>query len=388
MVRLRLMWRRRKRKLEGTSLMDSKNEILRALRESSGAVSGQELSEKIGVSRTAVWKHIRALQEEGYAIEAANKKGYRLVGVPDTIASREVGSRLHTKRMGREIRYFATIDSTNQYAKRIAEGEWPPGGGAASTGDGTEQSRAGIAAAMYGVDHGGLQGSGTAGARDGTLIIADEQTAGKGRSGRHWVTPPKEAIAFSLILRPKLAPELISQVTLVMGLAVAHAINSLYRIGAGIKWPNDVVVKGKKLCGILTEMSAEIDAVHYIVIGVGINANLTWFPEEIRSIATSLKLETGKDVNRAELIARVMEEFEQLYGVFESSGNLSELREAYNDACMNQGRPVRVLDPKGAYTGIARGINEHGALLVELEDQTIREVTSGEVSVRGIYGYV
>ncbi len=328
--------------------MDKKYEILRTLRESSGSVSGQELSEKIGISRTAVWKHIRALEEEGYEIEAVNRVGYRLVGVPDTIASQEVGSRLTTQRMGKEIRYFSQIDSTNQYAKRIAE----------------------------------------EGAPDGTLIIADEQTAGKGRSGRHWVTPPGEAIAFTLILRPKLATDRISMVTLVMGLAVVHAVNALYGLHAGIKWPNDAVSGGRKLCGILTEMSAEISEVHYIVIGVGINANLTQFPEEIRSIATSLKLETGHDVNRAELIAQVMKEFERLYTMFENAGDLRDLKDEYNSACLNMDRPVRVLDPQGEYTGIARGINERGVLRVELEDGTISEVSSGEVSVRGIYGYV
>lgn len=329
--------------------MDSKHEILKVLRTSESSVSGQELSGRIGISRTAVWKHIRALQEEGYEIEAVNRKGYRLVGIPDTIASGEVGSWLGTRRMGTRIRYFASIDSTNQCAKRIAESE---------------------------------------GAQDGTLIIADEQTAGKGRSGRHWVTPPGEAIAFSLLLRPKLAPERISMVTLVMGLAVARAVNSLYGIDAGIKWPNDVVAKGKKLCGILTEMSAEIGEVHYIVIGVGINANLTRFPEEIRSIATSLKLETGCEVNRAQLIAKVMEEFERLYGMFEEDGSLKRLKDDYNALSLNMDRPVNVLDPKGAYTGTARGIDEEGALTVEVEDGTVRQVSSGEVSVRGVYGYV
>lgn len=328
--------------------MDTRYEILKALREQEGSVSGQELSERFGISRTAVWKHIRSLEEEGYEIEALNRKGYRLARVPDTIAAREVGSRLTTRRMGKEIRYFTRIDSTNQYAKRLAE----------------------------------------EGAPEGTLVIADEQTAGKGRSGRHWVTPPKEAIAFTLILRPKLLPEKISMVTLVMGLSVVNAVNALYGIGAGIKWPNDAVCGGKKLCGILTEMNAEIGEVHYIVIGVGINANLTWFPEEIRSIATSLRLELGHEVNRAELIAAVMSEFERLYGLFEARGDLKDLREEYNAVCRNEGRPVRVLDPKGAYTGISHGINDRGELLVEQEDGTVRQVGSGEVSVRGIYGYV
>ena len=325
-----------------------KNEILRALRETDSYVSGQELCRKLGVSRTAVWKNIRSLQEDGYEIEAVTNRGYRLAGVPDTIAEEEVASRLQTERMGRQIRYFSRIDSTNQYAKRIAE----------------------------------------EGAPDGTLIIADEQTAGKGRSGRTWVTPPAEAIAFTLLLRPKLSPDRISMVTLVMGLAVTNAVNSLYGVSAGIKWPNDVVIKGRKLCGILTEMSAEVRQVNYIVIGVGINANLTSFPEEIREIATSLKLELGRDINRAELIARVMAEFERLYAEFEAQGDLGAVMQEYNELCLNAGSKVRVLDPNGAYTGTSRGINSMGELLVETEDGKMQEVYAGEVSVRGIYGYV
>ena len=325
-----------------------KNEILRALRETASYVSGQELCRKLGVSRTAVWKNIRSLQEDGYEIEAVTNRGYRLAGVPDTIAEEEVASRLQTERMGRQIRYFSRIDSTNQYAKRIAE----------------------------------------EGAPDGTLIIADEQTAGKGRSGRTWVTPPAEAIAFTLLLRPELSPDRISMVTLVMGLAVTNAVNSLYGVSAGIKWPNDVVIKGRKLCGILTEMSAEVRQVNYIVIGVGINANLTSFPEEIREIATSLKLELGRDINRAELIARVMTEFERLYAEFEAQGDLGAVMQEYNELCLNAGSKVRVLDPNGEYTGTSCGINSMGELLVETEDGEIQEVYAGEVSVRGIYGYV
>ena len=325
-----------------------KNEILRALRETDSYVSGQELCRKLGVSRTAVWKNIRSLQEDGYEIEAVTNRGYRLAGVPDTIAEEEVASRLQTERMGRQIRYFSRIDSTNQYAKRIAE----------------------------------------EGAPDGTLVIADEQTAGKGRSGRTWVTPPAEAIAFTLLLRPELSPDRISMVTLVMGLAVTNAVNSLYGVSAGIKWPNDVVIKGRKLCGILTEMSAEVRQVNYIVIGVGINANLTSFPEEIREIATSLRLELSRDINRAELIARVMAEFERLYAEFEAQGDLGAVMQEYNELCLNAGSKVRVLDPNGEYTGTSRGINSMGELLVETEDGKMQEVYAGEVSVRGIYGYV
>lgn len=326
-----------------------KNEILRALRETDGYVSGQTLCAKLGVSRTAVWKNIKSLQEDGYEIEAVQNRGYRLLGSPDSIAEAEVSSIMETERMGRVIRYFSTIDSTNNYVKRTAE---------------------------------------EGGAEDGLLIIADEQTAGKGRGGRHWVTPPGSAIAFTLVLRPQMEPARISMVTLVMGLAVVKAVRDLFDLDAGIKWPNDAVVGGRKLSGILTEMSAEVEKIHYIAIGVGINANITSFPEELKDIATSLRLETGHEVNRAAVIARTMYWFEKYYTVFESEGDLRSIMQEYNSLCLNAGRPVRVLDPKGEYSGISKGIDQTGDLIVVREDGTPVKVYAGEVSVRGVYGYV
>ena len=220
-------------------------------------------------------------------------------------------------------------------------------------------------------------------------MIADEQTAGRGRSGRHWVTPPGTAIAFTLLLKPDIPPSRISMVTLVMGLAVCSAIRRLTGLDAGIKWPNDVVIDGRKVCGILTEMSAEMDGVHYIVIGTGINTNLTSFPDEIKDVATSLQIQLGHPVDRAEVLVEVIELFEEYYEKFEKDGDLSSLQDIYNEALLNRGRKVRVLDPKGEYTGRALGIDPEGKLLVERDDdgETVK-VWSGEVSVRGIYGYV
>lgn len=326
-----------------------KEQVLRALRSTDEYVSGQELCEKLGVSRTSIWKAINSLREDGYQIDAVPNRGYKVVGCPNTIAEEEIASRLKTERMGKKICYFSIIDSTNQYAKRIGED----------------------------------------GAPEGTLVIADEQTAGKGRSGRHWVTPPKTAIAFTLLLRPTLPPSRISMVTLVMGLAVCNAIQDLYHLPVGIKWPNDVVIEGRKICGILTEMSAEMDGVHYIVIGVGINTNLTTFPDEIRDVATSLQLQLGHPVDRAEVLCRVIELFEQYYEKFEKDGDLRELQEIYNEELLNLNERVRVLDPKGEYTGTALGIDPEGQLLVRRDDTgEVVKVWSGEVSVRGIYGYV
>ncbi len=325
-----------------------KSEILHILRNQEGYVSGQELCGKFGVSRTAVWKAINQLKEEGYEIEAVPNKGYHIVNCPDVVSAEEVKSLLDTKWAGSDIAYYRTIDSTNNKAKQMAE----------------------------------------EGAKHGTLVIADEQNNGRGRRGRVWKTPPASCIAMSLIVRPQLSPEKASMLTLVMGLAVAATCQKMFALPAQIKWPNDVVIAGKKICGILTEMSAEMHAIHYLVIGVGINVNLKEFPEEIREVATSLELEAGHEVNRAKLICGCMEEFEKYYEKFIETGDLSGLKNAYNQLLVNQNNIVKVLEPGNEYTGISRGINEKGELLVEKEDHTVEAVFAGEVSVRGVYGYI
>ncbi len=325
-----------------------KEELLSLLRERNEYVSGQELCRHFGVSRTAIWKAVNRLKEAGYEIEAVPNKGYRVLSCPDSVAAVEVSSLMETDVIGRDVRYMETIDSTNLYARRLGED----------------------------------------GAVEGVLVVADEQTAGKGRSGRHWTTPPGSAIAMSVLLRPRIAPERISMVTLVMGLAVAKAVRELYGLDALIKWPNDVVVNGKKICGILTEMSAELMAVNYIVIGVGINSNMKEFPEEIRTTATSIALELGRDVSRARLIAEVMKHFETLYRSFLETSDLSGIMSDYNTILVNIGRRVRVLEPGNEYSAKALGIDRNGRLLVRTDEGTVRDVYAGEVSVRGIYGYV
>ncbi len=330
-----------------------KEKILKALRGSRGFISGQQLCEMLGVSRTAVWKHIRQLQSEGYEIEAVTNRGYRLVGSPDILASREVESYLTSQWIGRPILYFSSTDSTNLAAKRLGED----------------------------------------GEKEGALVIADEQTAGRGRSGRRWETPAGANIAMTLLLRPKIAADRISMITLVMGMAVAQAVRSLYDLPAMIKWPNDIVIGSRKLCGILTEMSAELTGsgsaqpkVNYIVIGTGINANQREFPEELREKATSLIMELGHPVDRAKLIAQVMQLFEEYYSLFAGTQDMTPLRDSYNAMLVNTGREIRVLEPGKEYEGTAEGINDRGELMVRLPDGQLRAVYAGEVSVRGIYG--
>ena len=227
------------------------------------------------------------------------------------------------------------------------------------------------------------------GAREGLLIAADEQTAGKGRSGRSFYSPKGEALYFSFLLRPPLAPEQISGLTLVMGLSVAQAVREYPGEETFIKWPNDVIVGGKKICGILTEAAAQGGEADYVVIGTGINVNNKTFPKELRDRATSLFLEGGGiPVSRESVLALVLEKFYVNYQNYTETGNLEGLISAYNDLLINSGREVRVEDPLAPWSGVSEGIDESGRLLVRKEDGSREAVSAGEVSVRGLYGYV
>lgn len=325
-----------------------KGKVLSALRSADGYVSGQELCEEFGVSRTAIWKVINQLKSEGYSIEAVPNKGYHIIGFPDVVSASEISSRLDTKWAGKTVKYFEIIDSTNEYAKKMAD----------------------------------------EGAEHGLLVVADEQESGKGRRGRAWSSPKGKMVAMTLLLRPCMRPEKASMITLVMGLAVSRACKRAAGLDVRIKWPNDIVVNGKKLCGILTEMGAEMNEIHYLVIGTGINVNIEEFPEDLSEMATSLLAEMGKRVSRAQLIQYCLEEFEKCYDVFMETQDMTGLLEEYNSLLVNQEREVCVLEPGNEYRGTAKGINRNGELLVETEDGSIREVYAGEVSVRGIYGYV
>lgn len=225
------------------------------------------------------------------------------------------------------------------------------------------------------------------GQEEGYTVLAEKQTAGKGRRGRVWTSPSGTNLYFSILLKPEIAVDKASMVTLLMGMAAAGAIESI-GLPAKIKWPNDVVVNGKKVCGILTEMNFLDDGSYAVTVGTGINVNQEQFPEEIRKTATSLKLEKGAFLEREELLTEVLCRFWEVYSRFKKDGNFAELREEYEKLLVNRGRAVEVLDPKGAWRGIAEGINDTGELMVRHEDGRLEAVYAGEVSVRGIYGYV
>lgn len=231
------------------------------------------------------------------------------------------------------------------------------------------------------------------GAPHGTVAAADSQKAGRGRRGRSWQSPAGVAVYFTILLRPEFSPDKASMLTLVMALGVAEAVEEVTGLTAEIKWPNDIVLHGKKVCGILTEMSVKpgTGAIEYVVVGVGVNVNQMErgaFSPEIRECATSLGLEGGCVYSRKELLKKILERFEEHYETFEKAMSLQPLKESYQSRLAGVDGTVRVLDPAGEYTGISRGINSAGELLVEREDGTYVRVYAGEVSVRGLYGYV
>ncbi len=330
-----------------------REKILELLRASDGYVSGQEIGERLGVSRTSIWKAVRQLTEMGYEIEAVRNRGYRLRAEPDLVTEESVSAQLITEWAGRPVLVFDSLDSTNNEVKRRAE----------------------------------------EGAGQGLLVIADEQTAGRGRRGRTWESGRGEGIFMSLLLRPDIEPGNASMLTLVMGMAVRDALEDACVSSdpdlpdISIKWPNDIVMDGKKVCGILTEMSSEMDCVNYVVIGVGINVNTPGFSGEVAQTATSVWLQTGIRTGRAGLIAACMKNFEIYFKEFLKTQDMSALMDIYNAHLINRGRKVCILDDSRDCTGTGRGIDERGELIVDTPDGE-RRVSAGEVSVRGVYGYI
>jgi BirA family biotin operon repressor/biotin-[acetyl-CoA-carboxylase] ligase len=345
--------------------LNRKQEILRRLSERDGFVSGQELCEMLGVSRTAVWKNINKLKEEGYPIEAVTNKGYRLLSVEeaDILDREQISARLTTQWAGRPLIYKEETGSTNDDIFVLAAEGYP----------------------------------------HGTLVVASRQSAGKGRRGRTWLSPKDGNVYMSILLKPDLPPEVTPMLTVVMALSVYQASLDIAaampeetraRCRFGIKWPNDIVVSVdggpyRKLCGILTEMRMEDREISAITIGIGLNVNQAVFAPEIAENATSYSLAFAGKVSRAAITAHTWNHFEENYGIFSRTRDFSELHDAYEKGLVNKGRAVHVLDPRAPFTGTAVGIDMKGELLVQPDDgSAVRTISSGEVSVRGVKGYV
>lgn len=321
--------------------------ILEILRANEGFVSGEELGRQLSISRAAVWKGIKKLREEGYVIEAVTNRGYRLIREESLYNKRELEAGMKTRVMGKTVHFFPETDTTNNRARELA-----------------------------------LEG-----APEGTLVVAERQTAGRGRRGKVWESPVGVGVWMSLILRPEIPPAEASVLTLMSGLAVAEGIEEMTGLQTGIKWPNDVLINGKKAVGILTEMDCEMTQVHFVIPGIGINVNTEEFPPELAKTATSLYLESGKTVSRCALVQKIMERMEAHYGGFLESGSFRGMLEAYKSRCVTLGREVRVLG-REEFAAEALDITPEGELLVRRLDNGAQEVVlSGEVSIRGVMGY-
>ncbi|MFP4697201.1 MAG: biotin--[acetyl-CoA-carboxylase] ligase [Eubacteriales bacterium] len=325
-----------------------KSRVLTYLKESRDYISGQELSNIFGVSRTAIWKAVKGLKEDGYDIKSVRNKGYKLISIPDILLADEIKYGLKTNYIGDNVIIYDAIDSTNQQAKRLA-----------------------------------LDGLG-----NGTVVIAEQQIKGKGRRGKNWESPYQTGIWMSILLKPNIHPNQASMITLLAGLATVKSINKKIDNNSFIKWPNDIVINGKKVCGILTEISTEIDTVNYIIVGIGINVNTLEFDKDIKDIATSIAREEGQKVDRVPIIQSILQNFEYYYDIFKRDLNLSNIIKEYEKECININKEVKVIYKNKEIEGKAMGITPIGELVIIDKSGQKHTVNSGEVSVRGLNGYI
>jgi len=317
--------------------------LLAAL-EGRGWQSGAAIAQRLGISRAAVWKQVERLRTRGYGIEAVAGRGYRLVSQSDLLLPEAVRREFRPSLLHGDIVHRDSVDSTNLLAAALAR----------------------------------------EGANEGTVVLAEQQTAGRGRLGRSWVSPARINLYCSVILRPAIPPLEVPRLTLVAGIAVAEAILVSADVRAAIKWPNDVLIDGRKVAGVLTELEAEADRVRFVIVGIGVNLNATLddFPPELRDKATSLALASGEPVERARFAARLLTALDAAYATF-LRGGFAALRHRYEELHCLTGQPVTV-DGKPPLTGTVRGVDDSGALLVESAGQ-LQRVVSGEVTLTGAY---
>lgn len=316
--------------------MNIQDKILEKLIKNKGEpVSGERLAHELSVSRTAIWKHIQALRDKGYTIDSSTNLGYSLVNSPDLLTPGEIKAGLTTGVIGKDIKYFDETESTNIIAREIA-------------------------------------GS----VEEGTVVIAESQTGGRGRMGRKWISP-EGGVWLSIILKPMIQPVYAPRITLLAGVSVAKTIRS-YGIEARIKWPNDVLINEKKVCGILTEIGAEIDMIDYIIVGIGIDANVDTesFPEEFRESSTSLKKELGYAINRVEFVQRLLGEFEALYLKFQKEG-FPPILEEWRRMSATIGEWVKITTQNRTIYGEAVGVDNEGALILETGEGKLEKIVAG-----------
>ena len=307
-------------------------------------VSGQYLADLIGCSRTAVWKHVEELRKHGFELEAIKRKGYRIITIPDHVSADEIRIGLKTKFLGQNIHYKETVDSTQKIAQRLAYEDVP----------------------------------------EGSVVIAEEQTLGRGRMDRKWHSPKFTGVWMSMIFRPKIPITKAPQLTLITAVAVVQAIEELTGLLPEIKWPNDVLIRGKKVTGILTELQAESDRISSIIIGIGMNVNQTKgdFPEELQSIATSLAIETGEKISRPALIRAVLTNLERLYLLYLDQG-FSPLKVLWESYAISIGENIVARTFTGSIHGRALGITNEGVLMIEDSSGQTHFVYSADIELDG-----
>ena len=324
-----------------------KDKILNLLSEKE-YISGESISASLGISRAAVWKYINALKLEGYQIESSTKKGYIIIKRPDILTSAELQPLLKTQYIGKNIVHFESIGSTNVKAKELASKGYP----------------------------------------NGTVIISEEQVSGKGRLGRSWLSPRGKGIWMSIILKPEIPPMEAYKVTIIAAAAVHSALLDM-DLSTLSKWPNDIVAEGKKVCGILTEMNAELNSIHSLIIGIGINVNtdLSDIPEDLRDKASSLKIIAKKTFNRKAILASILNHFEALYNDFIGSGSMGSSLSICRKYSAVINKEVLLIEGNRSTKVRVKDISDNGHLIIQ-DGATVREVISGEVSIRGENSYI
>jgi len=323
--------------------MTTDAKILAALRANPAGVSGADLAEQLGISRAAIWSRIEELRRLEYDIEAGPHIGYRLLHSPDALHADDLLARLgKTKVIGRDIRVFEQTTSTNDVVEKLARD----------------------------------------GVKEGVVVCAESQTRGRGRLGRKWISPARKGLWFSILLRPDLSPQMTTRLTVASATALRRAIKLQTGCSPEIKWPNDILMGGKKVAGILTEMSAELDRVRYVILGIGVDVNLTAndFPPDLRKIATSLRIETGKPASRAELAVNIFRELDRDYALI-CAGKFTGVADEWESHCTTIGREVTVQLGARQIRGCVESLDDDGALLLRSEHGHLERIIGGDVTL-------
>lgn len=318
--------------------------ILNILKNSNDFISGEKIAQQLNVSRMAVCKNIAKLKQMGYNIISTTNKGYLLVVDNNLFNKIEIEKEINTFVLGKNIYFFDEITSTNEYAKTIANN-----------------------------------------VEEGTIVVAKKQTKGKGRLDRKWISSKNEGIYFSLILKPEIEVFKIMQITLIAGISLCETIKQMANIDAKIKWPNDILINNKKVCGILTELNAQIDNIFYIILGIGINVNNEKFDQDLKQKATSLYLETNKNIEKQKILACFLKNFEQKYFIYKKEKSFDPFLKQYKDLCVNLNKKAKILHKGKEIIGEVIDISHLGEIVFKT-DTDILKISSGEVSLRNVDG--